>query len=624
MPETIEGLVLQAIAAAQAAGALPEFQVKDAGVERPADTSHGEWTSTVALRSARLAHMAPPKIAAAIVEHMPESTEVEKVEIAGPGFINFYLNTAAHNEIIAEARQKGQDFGRSDYGHGEKVQVEFISANPTGPLHIGHGRWAAIGDSLCNVLDFAGYDVQREYYVNDHGSQMDVFGNSISERYLQLVEVMREQGKTADEAVELLLADREAYVDDEDDAHPELHPYMDAFNEKLGGNSYGGDYIITLAKEFYDADGDKWADVEEEVRAPEFRERGYQMQLGRIKETCHNARCDFDNWKSERLFYVKDETGTSPIERTFKMLEDQNLLYRTDDNALWVKTTEFGDDKDRVVQKSNGEYTYFASDVAYTWDKMTEYDYEINILGADHHGYIKRVQAAAAAMGYPGKYEVLLGQFVNLLRNGEPVRMSKRRGTMIAFDELLDEAGPDATRYTLISRSSNQTIDFDIEAVKKQDSTNPVYYVQYAHARICSILRRAAGVTVEEAEEMGMEAVADKAIGPDPDLSLLLEPTEAAIARTMSKFQDLIISCARDRAPFRLTHYVQELASEFHRFYGECQILPREGKPMDEALSKARLALVDAVRINLEVALTLIGVSAPDAMYREETVEVVE
>lgn len=620
MPETIEELVRQAVAAAQAAGDLPAFEVTDAGVERPADTSHGEWTSTVALRSARLARMAPAKIAEAVASHMPASPEVEKVEVAGPGFINFYLATAAHNEIFAEARAEGANFGRSDAGHGEKVQVEFISANPTGPLHVGHGRWAAIGDSLCNVLDFAGYDVQREYYINDHGFQMDVFGNSISERYLQIGEVMEKEGLDLDGAVQFLVDDREAYIADEDDSAPETHPYMDSFNEKLGGNSYGGDYIITLAREFWDADGDRWMGATEEERAPEFRERGYKLQLGRIKDTCSSVRCEFDNWKSERSFYVKDpETGVSPIDATFAMLEEQGLLYRTDDGALWVKTTDFGDDKDRVVVKSNGEYTYFASDVAYTWEKLTNYDYEINILGADHHGYIRRVQAVGAAMGFPGKYEVLLGQFVNLLRNGEPVRMSKRRGTMVSFDELIDEAGVDATRYTLISRSSNQTIDFDIENVRKQDSSNPVYYVQYAHARICSILRRAAGVDYAEAERMGMEAVAAKAVGPDPDLSLLTDPTEAELARTMSKFAELVAGCARDRAPFRITHYVQELASEFHRFYNECQILPSDARPIDPALSHARLAVCDAVRINLEVALRLIGVSAPDRMYREAT-----
>jgi len=614
MPESIEELVKQAIAAAQQAGDLPEFEVEDCGIERPADTSHGEWTSTVAMRSARLAKMAPAKIAAAIAAHMPSDPRIEKVEVAGPGFINFYLSAAANNEVFRTAREQGEDFGRANVGNGLRVQVEFISANPTGPLHVGHGRWAAIGDSLCNVLEHAGFDVQREYYINDHGSQMDVFGKSVEMRYLQLVQIMAEKGCDLDAACEVLLSDREAYVADELDEHPETHPYMDAFNDELGGNSYGGDYIIGIAKSFYEADGDKWVSVAPEDRLPEFNERSYQMMLQQIKDTCHQVRCDFDEWRSERSFYVKDETGTSYIDRTFKMLEDKGLLYRTEDGALWFKSTDFGDDKDRVLIKSNGEYTYFASDVAYCWKKFEIVDYEINIWGADHHGYIKRVQSVADAMGYPGKYEILLGQFVNLLRNGEPVRMSKRRGTMIPFQELVDEAGVDATRYTLISRSSNQTIDFDIEKVKEQNNTNPVYYVQYAHARICSILRRAAGVTDEQAAEMGMDAVAEKAIGENYDLALLTDPTELQLARKLSEMSDLIAGCARDRAPFRITHYVEELASDFHGFYAACQVLPSEGRPLDAELSRARLAACDAVRRVLAINLRLIGVSAPVKM----------
>ena len=614
MPETIEEIVKQALAAAQAAGDLPEFEVTDCGIERPADSGNGDWTSTVAMRSARLAHMAPAKIAAAIVAHMPESSSVSKVEVAGPGFINFYLNSAANNEVFRTVIEAGDDWGKVNVGDGLRTQVEFISANPTGPLHVGHGRWAAIGDSLCNVLEHANFDVQREYYINDHGSQMDVFGQSVAMRYLQIDQIVKADGVDAATAAAKLLADREAYVEDELDEKPETHPFMDAFNEALGGNSYGGDYIIGIAQRFYETDGDKWVSEPAEVRDPEFRERSYQDMLQQIKDTCHQVRCDFDEWRSERSFYVPDETGISYIDKTFKMLEDKGLLYRTEDGALWFKSTDFGDDKDRVLIKSNGEYTYFASDVAYCWKKFEIVDYEINIWGADHHGYIKRVQSVADAMGYPGKYEILLGQFVNLLRNGEPVRMSKRRGTMISFQELVDEAGVDATRYTLISRSSNQTIDFDIEKVKEQNNTNPVYYVQYAHARICSILRRAAGVSAEEAAEMGMDAVAAKALGENYDLSLLTDPTELALSRKLSEFPDLIASCARDRAPFRITHFCEELASTYHSFYHDCQVLPSDGRPLDAELSRARLAACDAVRVNLEVALRLIGVSAPAVM----------
>ena len=614
MPESIEAIVKQAITAAQEAGGLPEFEVGDLGIERPADTANGDWTSTVAMRSARLAHMAPAKIAAAIVAHLPQSDAVSKVEVAGPGFINFYLSAASNNEVFRTVREAGEKWGACDEGHGLKVNYEFISANPTGPLHVGHGRWAALGDSMCNVLEHAGYHVDREYYINDHGSQMDVFGRSVAKRYLQIVDLMSKKGLDAAAAHDALLADREAYVDDEADEHPETHPYMDEFNTALGGNSYGGDYIIDIAKEFFDEDGDKWVSASQEERDGAFRERAYQKMLGRIKATCDEVRCPFDMWFSERSLYVKDESGTSQVDRAFKRLDDMGYLYKTDDGALWFKSTAFGDDKDRVLIKSNGEYTYFASDVAYHWNKFQRDDYSIDLWGADHHGYIARVTNVCDALGYPGKFEVDLGQFVNLLRNGEPVRMSKRRGTMVTFKELIDEVGVDATRYTLVSKSSNQTIDFDIEAVKERSNANPVYYVQYAHARVCSILRRAAGVTEDEAKEMGMKAVALKAVGEDYDLSLLTDPTEAALARKLSEFPELVVGAARDRAPFRLTHFCEELAGAFHGFYANCQVLPSEGRPVDEALSRARLAACDAVRVNLEVALGLIGVSAPDVM----------
>lgn len=614
MPETLESLVKQAIAAAQQEGDLPEFTVTDYCMERPADTTNGDWSSTIAMRSARLARMAPTKIAATIVAHMPASDAIAKCEVAGPGFINFYLSTSANNEVFRSVREAGGDWGKINVGNGLKLNYEFISANPTGPLHVGHGRWAALGDSVCNVLEHTNYEVTREYYINDHGSQMDVFGRSVATRYLQLVEIMRGKGLSPDDAVTHLLQDRDRYVEDEQDEHPEVHPYMDAFNDALGGNSYGGAYIIKIAREFYDEDGDKWVDVTAGERDDEFRERAYQAMLRRIKATCHSVRCDFDVWFSERSLYLKDESGASQVDRAFKRLEDMGHLYRTDDGALWFRSTTFGDDKDRVLIKSNGEYTYFASDVAYHWNKFQRDDFSVDLWGADHHGYIARVTNVCDALGYPGKFEVDLGQFVNLLRNGELVRMSKRKGTMVTFDELIDEVGVDATRYTLISRSSNQTIDFDIEAVKQKDSANPVYYVQYAHARICSILRRAAGVSEDEASELGMDEVARRAVGNNYDPSLLSTPTELALARKISEFPELIAGCARDRAPFRITHFCEDLASAYHGFYASCQVLPSKGHPVEEALSKARLAACDAVRINLAVALRLIGVSAPEVM----------
>lgn len=614
MPEKIEELVRAALAAAQEAGDLPAFELEDCGIERPADTSHGEWTSTMALKSAKLAHQAPRAIAEAIVKYLPESDVVEKVEIAGPGFINFYLSVAAKNAVFAEAREQGMDFAKSNVGGGLKTQVEFVSANPVGPMHVGHGRWAALGDSMCRVMEHAGYDIEREFWINDYGNQMNTFGNSISKRYMQLADIIEKQGCDIDAARDFLAKDRDNYVQDEADEHPDSHPYMDDFTADLGKDSYGGTYIIDEAAAFWKTDGDKWVNADPQERMLSFRERGYQKMLKDMKETCHDVRCDFDVWMSERTMYQKDWTGTSPVERAYDKLDKMGYLYRTDDGALWFKSTEFGDDKDRVIQKSNGDYTYFSSDIAYHWNKFQRVDRVLDIWGADHHGYIARVKAVCDALGYPGQFEVPLGQFVNLLRNGKPIRMSKRKGTMITFRELIDEVGADAARYTLVSRSSNQTIDFDIEKVKEKTADNPVFYVQYAHARICSILRKAAGVTPEQADLMGMENVAIKAIYGDVDYSLLTDPTELALSRKLSELQDLIAGAARDRAPFRITHYVEELASAFHSFYAACQVLPSEGRPVDSAVVRARLGACDAVRSVIALCLSLIGVSAPTQM----------
>ena len=613
MQKKLETLLSQALEKAQSAGLLPAFELSNFGLERPADSSNGDWSSTVALRSAKAARMAPAKIAAALVEHMPADASVERVEVAGPGFINFYLSSAASAEVFAEVRRLGVDFGRSNVGEGQRVQVEFVSANPVGPLHIGHGRWAALGDALCRVMSHAGYDITREYYITDHGTQMDVFGSSLSVRVMQLLELMKE-GKTLDEARAALIDDREVYVRDEDDKHPETHPLTSSFIDALGGNAYAGDYLVDLAYEFVKEDGSALADMNEEDRACDLRERGYKLMLKQIEQSCHTARCDFDRWFSERSLYERDETGTNAVERAFAALEKAGYLYTTDDGALWFRSTDFGDDKDRVLVKSNGEHTYFASDVAYHWDKFQRVDRAIDIWGADHHGYIKRVDSACEALGYQGQFEVLLGQLVNLLRNGVPVKMSKRSGMMVSFDELLDEVGVDATRYTLVSKSSNQMIDFDIELAKRQDSSNPVYYVQYAHARICSILRRAAAVDEQEAAALGMDAVAQRAIGDSGDLSQLTHPSELQLSRRISEFGELVAGCARDRAPFRLTHYAEELAADFHGFYQNCQVLASEGRPLDEELSHARLIVCDAVRRVLALSLSLIGVSAPEKM----------
>ena len=614
MPEHVEQLVGAALRAAQEDGSLPVFEVADLGLERPADPANGDWTTTLALRSAKLAHKAPRDIAAAIASHMPQDPSVERCEVAGPGFMNIYLTAEAKCEPFRQAIEQGADFGRSDLGHGQKVQVEFVSANPVGPMHVGHGRWCALGDSLSRVMEHAGFDVEREYYINDHGSQMDVFGSSLAVRYEQLTSLMSERGLSEQEAYDVLVADRDAYVDDEQDEAPETHPLQDAFNERLGGNAYGGTYIIDIAREFLDSDGTRLLEMGEAERMHEMRERGYHMMLDRIRATCHEARCDFDVWFSERSLYQPGPDGEDAVHRAFDRLRKGGYLYETEDGALWFRSTDFGDDKDRVLVKSNGEYTYFASDVAYHWNKFQRVDHVIDVWGADHHGYIKRVESACDALGYPGRFEVVLGQLVNLLRDGVPVRMSKRKGTMVTFDELLEEVGVDATRYTLVSRSSTQVIDFDIEAVKKHALDNPVYYVQYAHARICSILRKAAGVSAEEAAGRGMDEVAASVVGADYDLSLLTDPSEWALARKVAELGDVVVGCARDRAPFRLTHYAEELAAEFHSFYASCQVLSGRGQEVAPELSRARLAACDAVRRVLELTLSLVGVSAPQEM----------
>ncbi len=597
MPEKIEELVRAALAAAQEAGDLPAFELEDCGMERPADTSHGEWTSTMAMKSAKLAHCAPRKIADAVVAHMPESAEIEHVEVAGPGFINFYLNAAANNAIFGVAREQGRDFAKSNVGGGVKTQIEFVSANPVGPMHVGHGRWAALGDSMCNVMQHAGYEVEREFWINDYGNQMNTFGNSISKRYMQLADIMAKQGCDIDAARDFLAQDRDNYVQDEADEHLDSHPYMDEFTADLGKDSYGGTYIIDEAAAFWKSDGDKWVNADPQERMLSFRERGYQKMLKDMKDTCHDVRCDFDVWMSERTMYQKDWTGTSPVERAYDKLDKMGYLYTTDDGALWFKSTAFGDDKDRVIKKSNGDYTYFSSDIAYHWNKFQRVDLVLDIWGADHHGYIPRVKAVCDALGYPGQFEVPLGQFVNLLRSGKPVRMSKRKGTMITFRELIDEVGADAARYTLVSRSSNQTIDFDIDAVKEKSQSNPVYYVQYAHARICSLVSRLAeeGAKVPAAAEV--------------DASLMAAAEELALVKSLAQYPEELHLAARDYDPSRINRYLSALAGDFHRFYNACRI-----KGEESAVLSARLKLADTVRAVLANGLKLLGVSAPEKM----------
>ena len=567
--ESLESVLYQALKAAVEAGELPLNEIPQPSLERPREEGHGDWACTIAMRLAKAAHMNPRAIAQVIVDHLPANNLVESFEIAGPGFINLSLTNASFQAVVSEARQQGSDFGKSELSEPCKVNLEYVSANPTGPMHVGHGRWAALGDAIARVMRHAGYSVDEEFYINDQGNQMNVFGNSIVVRYQQLL--------------------------GQDVEMPEA--------------CYGGAYIKDIAQAIIDADGDKWLDANEDERLVAFRERGYAMMLDSVKDTLSTFGNNFDTWFSERSLFVADENGETKQQRAFDVMNEKGLLFEAE-GATFFRSTDYGDDKDRVLVKANGDLTYFMSDVAYHYDKMQRgYDHLIDIWGADHHGYIQRCKAMMTAWGYPGALEVVLGQLVNLLRDGEPVRMSKRTGEMVTFQELIDEVGVDATRYLMLSKSADQAIDFDIEVAKKQDSSNPVYYVQYAHARICSILRKAGEARGMNVESAGIEEIVAELGLDDIDLSPLAHESELALMRKMADFSELVAGAARDRAPFRLTHYAQELAGLFHSFYGNCHVLGEE-----ESVERARLALVDSTRIVLALSLDLLGVSAPERM----------
>ena len=571
--EELEQLVGQAVETCMADGSLTLGEAPEAALERPRDDANGDWASTLAMRCAKQAHKSPREIAQAVVDHLPENDLVESVEIAGPGFINIRLRPSALASVVVRAREEGTDFGKSVLPGGPvHVNLEYISANPTGPMHVGHGRWAALGDATARVMRHAGYDVYEEFYVNDHGSQMDNFGESVAVRYQQLL------GRD----VEL----------------PEA--------------CYAGAYVKDIAQAIIDEDGDKWLDADPQERHVNFRERAYRMMLADQQRICAGFGTTFDKWFSERTLYVPDENGQTAVDRALAAMDEKGYVYEKE-GATWFRSSAFDDEKDRVLIKANGEYTYFMSDVAYHYDKLERgFDHLIDLWGADHHGYIARCEAMLAAWGRPGALEVMLGQLVNLFRDGKPVRMSKRTGEMVTFEELIDEVGVDATRFLMLAKSSDQTIDFDIEVAKKKDASNPVYYVQYAHARICSILRKAASeadAQAAEAGELSMDELAARVIPEGVDLSPLTHESELALMRKMDDFGDLVALAARDRAAFRLTHYAQELASTFHQFYTNCHVLTD-----DAATTQARLALVDATRIVLALTLDLLGVSAPVKM----------
>ena len=570
MRELAATLVRDALAVAVDAGEIGLSEVPEVRVERPRDPAHGDWATNVALVSAKAAAMNPRQLAETIAARMLGHTDVAAVEVAGPGFINIRLSAHALQRVLVEARSMGADFGRVDEGAGRRVQVEFVSANPVGPMHVGHGRWAALGDSMARVLAHAGWDVQREFYINDQGVQMDVFAKSVAARYLEL----------CGQEVEF----------------PE--------------EGYRGAYITEIAREILAEEGEVWADVEPAVREAHFLEKAYAQVLAHLEHVLHGMGVDFDVWFSERtLHQTSVDGGPTAIERALARLREAGHLYEHE-GALWFRSTAFGDDKDRVLKKADGSYTYFAADIAYHADKYDRgFDRVIDIWGADHHGYVKRMEAAVAALGHEGKLTVVIGQLVNLFSGGEVVRMSKRTGEMVTFEDLLDEVGPDAARYFFLRRSTDQALDFDIALAKEQSSDNPVYYVQYAHARICAILRKAAGADTSDTS-VDIAATAEALVREDAPLHLLAGEPELALMRKLAEFSEVVEVAACQLAPNKLTRYAEDLAASFHQFYTQCRVVDRD----EPELTAARLYAVDATRIALAAVLSLVGVTAPERM----------
>ncbi|AKK08484.1 arginine--tRNA ligase [Corynebacterium testudinoris] len=523
---------------------LPEQVV----VERPRNPEHGDYATNLALQVAKKVGQNPRELATWLAEALAEDPAIEVAEIAGPGFLNIRLAAAAQGEVVGRILAEGEAFGSSDLYAGEKINLEFVSANPTGPVHLGSTRWAAVGDSLGRILTASGANVTREYYFNDHGGQIDRFARSL---------VAAAKGEPTPE------------------------------------DGYGGAYIAEIARAVVDKQPQALEGTAEQVQET-FRAEGVDMMFAHIRESLHEFGTDFDVFFHENSLF---ESGA--VDRAVQTLKDNGNLYEAD-NAWWLRSTDFGDDKDRVVIKSDGEAAYIAGDIAYVKDKFDRgHTLCIYMLGADHHGYIARLKAAAAALGYNAEQvEVMIGQMVNLVRDGEAVRMSKRAGTIITLDDLVEAIGIDAARYSLIRSSVDSSLDIDLALWASQSSDNPVYYVQYGHARLCSIARKAA--------ELGLDY-------DGADFSLLTHEREGDLIRTLGEFPAVVKAAAELREPHRVARYAEELAGVFHRFYDNCQILPKAGEET-EPIHSARLALAAATRQTLANALGLVGVSAPERM----------
>jgi arginyl-tRNA synthetase len=552
--ERLSELVREALVSVSAELGL-EREPPPVEVSTPKQRSHGDFSTNVALVVAPRVGRQPRDVAQAIVRHLPGDPVVRSVSIAGPGFINFEVANDWLFESLRHAVMLGASFGRAEPA-GRSVQVEFVSANPTGPLHIGHARNAALGDAIASLLDAAGWDVQREFYFNDTGGQMDRFGASVEARYLQAL-------------------GREAEVPDD---------------------GYHGEYITDLARELVDRLGDALADLPSPQRLERIRDAAAERVLGWIRATLERFGVRFDSFVSE-----SDLAARGEIDLAIERLRSAGYVYEAE-GAVWFRSTAFGDDKDRPLVRSAGTHTYFAADCAYLIDKFSRgFDHLLYVLGADHHGDVARIQGAASALGYDAdRVEILIYQFVSFLRAGEPMPMSKRAGKFVTLDQLIDEVGTDAARFTLLSQSNDSPMNFDIEVVKRQSMENPVYYVQYGHARIASILRNAS----ERGQPGRLE---------DADLSLLSSEPELELLRRIAELPNRVAEAAELRAPHRLTHDAQDLAAQFHRFYTECRVLTD-----DEALTRARLWLCVGTKLAIANVLGLLGVSAPESMERAD------
>jgi arginyl-tRNA synthetase len=546
---TLTEAIEQAAEKAIADGVFAKAELPLVVLEIPPQREFGDFATNFAMQSARVFHMAPRRIAEALAERI-QGDWLDHVQIAGPGFINFYLKSNVLYDTFARILEQGENYGILPAKDVPRIQVEYVSANPTGPLHVGHGRGAATGSALVNLLRAAGYSVQSEYYINDAGNQIDNLAASVNARYMELL------GKESD--------------------FPE--------------NGYHGADIVDTARRIIKKDGEKYLAMPEQERLAVFKERALQEKLAALREDLEAFNVTYDVWFSERTLHP------DAVHEACDILKKNGNMYEKD-GAFWLKSTAYGDDKDRVVIRDNGVPTYLAADIAYHRNKFERgFGKVINIWGADHHGYVCRVKAAMAALGYnPDNLEVLLLQMVSLYRGGELVKMSKRTGQSVTLAELIEEVGTDAARYFFIMRSLDSQLDFDLDLAKSQSNDNPVYYIQYAHARIASIFR--------QARETGL------AVGPSPKLSLLTDAMEISLIKKIGEYAEEVDKAAAEYAPQRIARYAYELAGEFHSFYNKCRIMG-----VGQELAEARLALVGSTAQVIRHALGILGVSAPEKM----------